>query len=183
MSGLAAATNRVLETLASSASALARSSSAFSRVSSPVRSRTRRSSVALARSSASAALTRGVMWVQAAVGHAVRAHFDHQAALGKAFEEWLGLARVSGDALGDEAVGIFGVVLAVPGDFAQNLAERDADPRQFVRQVKNFAELSVPADQRQLLVEHRDALPHVIERGLQDFAVVMDRGISVVEKF
>ena len=64
MSWLAAATNRVFDTLASSASALARSSSALSRVSSPVRSRTRRSSVALARSSASAAFTLAVMSVK-----------------------------------------------------------------------------------------------------------------------
>src|SRR3984885_1299744 len=94
---------------------------------------------------------------QAAVGHAVRAHFDHQATFGKAFEERLAFGRISGDALGDEAVDVFGVALAVPGDVAQNLAERDADPRQFVRQIEDFAELPVPADQRRLLVEHRDA--------------------------
>ena len=41
---------------------------------------------------------------QAAVGHAVGAHFDHQAALGEAFEERLGLGGVFGDALGDELV-------------------------------------------------------------------------------
>ena len=34
----------------------------------------------------------------------------------------------------------------------------------------------------QLLVEHGDALAHVIERGLQDFAVVVDRRIGVVEQ-
>ncbi len=32
------------------------------------------------------------------------------------------------------------------------------------------------------LVEHRDALAHVVERGLQDFAVVVDRGVGVVEQ-
>ena len=48
--------------------------------------------------------------------------------------------------------------------------------------VEDLAELPVPADQMQVLVEHRDALPHVIERGLQDFAVVVDRGIGVVEQ-
>ena len=63
MSWLAAATKRVFDTLASSASALARSSSVLSRVSSLVRSRTLRSSVALARSNASAAFTLGVMSV------------------------------------------------------------------------------------------------------------------------
>ena len=62
-SWLAAARKRVLETLASSATALARLSSILSRVSSSVRSRTRRSSVSLARSSVSAAVTLSVMSV------------------------------------------------------------------------------------------------------------------------
>ena len=60
MSWLAAARKRVLEALASSAIPLASASSEFSRVSSSVRSRTRFSSVALARSSASAASKLGV---------------------------------------------------------------------------------------------------------------------------
>ena len=60
MSWLAAARNRVFEMLASSAVLLASASSEFSRVSSSVRSRTRFSSVALARSSASAASKLGV---------------------------------------------------------------------------------------------------------------------------
>ena len=119
MSWLAAATNRVFETLASSASALARSSSALSRVSSPVRSRTRRSSVALARSSASAAFTLGVMSVKVVTrppsGMRFAAHFDHQAAFGEAFEERLGFGGVSGDAFGDEFVDVLGIALAVLG--------------------------------------------------------------------
>ena len=68
------------------------------------------------------------------------------------------------------------------GDVTQNVVERDADARQFVRQIEDVAELPVPADQGQVLVEHGDALAHVIERGLQDFAVVVDRGIGVVEE-
>ena len=47
---------------------------------------------------------------------------------------------------------------------------------------EDLAELPVPADQVQVLVEHRDALAHVVERGLQDFAVVVDRRIGVVEE-
>ena len=50
------------------------------------------------------------------------------------------------------------------------------------RQVEDLAELPVPADQLQVLVEHRDALAHVVERGLQDFAVVVDRGVGIVEQ-
>ena len=64
MSWLAAARNLVLEMLASSASALARPSALLRRVSSSVRSCTRRSSDSLARSSSSAAFTLGVMSVK-----------------------------------------------------------------------------------------------------------------------
>src|SRR3569833_2445147 len=60
MSWLAAARKRVLEMLASSAALLARASYEFSRVKSSVRSRTRFSKVALARSKASAASNEGV---------------------------------------------------------------------------------------------------------------------------
>jgi hypothetical protein len=60
MSWLAAARKRVFEMLASSALLLASANSEFSRVSSSVRSRTRFSRVALARSSASAASKEGV---------------------------------------------------------------------------------------------------------------------------
>jgi hypothetical protein len=64
MSWLAAARKRVFEMLACSASALARPSSVLRWVSSSVRSRTRRSSDSLARSSSSAAFTVGVMSVK-----------------------------------------------------------------------------------------------------------------------
>jgi hypothetical protein len=64
MSWLAAARKRVFEILASSASALARTSSVLRRVNSSVRSRTRRSSDSLARSNSSAAFTLGVMSVK-----------------------------------------------------------------------------------------------------------------------
>ena len=121
---------------------------------------------------------------QAAVGHAVGAHFDHQPAFGEALEERLGLGRVSGDPLGDLRVEVLPSIAgaACLRDMAQNFVERDADAGEPVRQIENFAELPVPADQRKLLVEHRDALPHVIERRLQNFAVVVDRRIGVVEQ-
>ena len=63
-----------------------------------------------------------------------------------------------------------------------DLVEPDADADEFRGQIENFAELPVPADQLQVLVEYRDALAHVVERGLQYFAVVLDRGIGVVEQ-
>ena len=70
----------------------------------------------------------------------------------------------------------------MPGDVAQDVAEPGAEPRQLVRQIENLAELPVPADQRQILVEYGDALSDMIERSLQHFAVVVDRGMGVVEQ-
>ena len=68
------------------------------------------------------------------------------------------------------------------GDIAQDVVKRNADAGQFVRQIEHLAELAIPADEMQLLVEHGDALAHVIERGLQNLAVVVDRRIGVVEQ-
>jgi len=48
---------------------------------------------------------------------------------------------------------------------------------------EQVAELTVRADQVQVDVEYGDALPHVVERGLQDLAVEMQRGMGVVEQF
>jgi len=43
--------------------------------------------------------------------------------------------------------------------------------------------LPVGADQLQIGVEHRDALAHMVQRGLQDLAVEMQRGVGIVEQF
>ncbi len=51
------------------------------------------------------------------------------------------------------------------------------------RQRQNFDELPVRADQLQIRVEHRDALPHMIQCGLQDLAIEMRRGVGIVEQF
>ena len=50
------------------------------------------------------------------------------------------------------------------------------------RQRENFAELGVRADQLQIRIEHRDALAHMVQRGLQDLAVEMQRGMGIVEQ-
>ena len=42
--------------------------------------------------------------------------------------------------------------------------------------------MAIPANQLQVLVKDGDALPHVIERGLQNFAIVLDRRIGIVEQ-
>ncbi len=44
------------------------------------------------------------------------------------------------------------------------------------------AELAVPADEPEVAIEHRDPLRHLIERGLEEVAVVLDRGRGLVEK-
>ncbi len=71
---------------------------------------------------------------------------------------------------------------ALFGIVADDLFERDADAGQLRRQVEDFAELAVPADQPHVLVVDGDALAHMVERGLQDFAVVVDRRVGVVEQ-
>src|ERR1700728_344132 len=118
---------------------------------------------------------------QAAIGHAVGANLDDQAAFGEAFEEGLAFAGVFGNALGHLPVEARRVARALR-DMAEDLVERDADAGEPVRQIEDLAELAVPAEQRQLLVEHRDPLPDVVERGLQNLAIVVDRRIGVVEK-
>ena len=61
--------------------------------------------------------------------------------------------------------------------------KRNPDLHQMRRQPENFAELPVRADQLQIRVEHRDALPHMVQRGLQDLAVEVQRGVGIVEQF
>ena len=86
------------------------------------------------------------------------------------------------EVLGDARVEILLVMVAVLGDVTQNLVERDADPGEAVRQIENLAELPVPANEIEVLVEYGDALAHVVERGLQNLAVVVKRRIGVVEQ-
>src|SRR5262245_21640253 len=162
--------------LACSASALARPSSVLSRVSSSVRSCTRRSRDSLARSRSSAAFTVGVISVKvvdAAVRHRVCAHLHHQIAFRETLEKGLTACDVAREPFVHEhlhSVLVRGPVLdAEP----QDMVEAGTDAGELGRQRKNLAELPVPADQMELLVEYGDALAHVIERGLQDFAIVV----------
>jgi hypothetical protein len=66
---------------------------------------------------------------------------------------------------------------------AQDVGKANAGANQARWQIEDLAELPVPANQLQVLVEDGDALPHVIERSLQNFAVVLDRRIGIVEQF
>ncbi len=119
---------------------------------------------------------------EAAVRHVVGADFDHEAALGEALADRLAAGEVALDAVVHEVFDAPGPERALFAVVAQDFVEPDADARECQRQVENFAELPIPADELQVLVEHRDALAHVIERGLQDFAVVLDRRVGVVEQ-
>ena len=187
MSWLAAARKRVLEMLACSASPLARPSSVLSRgqllgaLLHAAFERFVRAFELLRRLHARRDVGEGRD--DAAVRHAVRAHLHDQVALGEALEERLAAGDVARDALAHQRLRPRRRPSAPrAGVEAQDLVERRADAGELRRQFEDLAELPVPADQVQLLVEHRDALAHVVERGLQDFAVVVDRRIGVVEQ-
>src|ERR1044072_7633995 len=117
MSWLAAARKRVFEMLASSAALLASASSEFRRVNSSVRSRTRFSSVALARSSASAASKLGVTWDKVVTSPpsgmrlartSVAAHLNPHITVGQALQIGRALVGVGGQPHLDERVNVAG---------------------------------------------------------------------------
>ena len=58
----------------------------------------------------------------------------------------------------------------------------DAELHEVRRQHQDFAEMAVGADQLQVDVEHGDALPHMVERRLQDLPVEMRRRVGIVEQ-
>jgi hypothetical protein len=73
-------------------------------------------------------------------------------------------------------------VWSSPSVEAQDVGKADAGAHQARRQIQDFAELPVPADQLQILVKDSDALPHVVKRRLQDFPVVLDCRVGIVEQ-
>ena len=64
----------------------------------------------------------------------------------------------------------------------EDFRQGNAELHQMRRQRQDFAEMAVGADQLQVGVEHRDALAHMVERGLQDLAVEMRRRMGIVEQ-
>ena len=84
--------------------------------------------------------------------------------------------------VGDELVDVAGAEVAALGAGAQDPVERHADPAQLRRQVQQLAELPVPADQPHVLVEHAEAVAHLVERRLQQVAVVLQRLGGIVEQ-
>ena len=84
--------------------------------------------------------------------------------------------------VGDQLVDVAGAEVAALGARAQDAIERCADPTELGRQVEKLAELPVPADQLHVLVEHAQAVPHLVERRLQQVAIVLQRLGGIVEQ-
>ena len=118
----------------------------------------------------------------AAIRHPVRAHVDHQSAFGEPFE--IGGARpcVMRHAGAHEGLAAAALQPRAVGHRGEDFAQARADMHALRRHVENFTEAPVPADQPRLGVENRNALAHMLERGLQQFAIVMDRGIRLVQQ-
>ena len=85
-------------------------------------------------------------------------------------------------AVGHELVDVAGAEVAALGAGAQDPVERRADAAELGRQVQELAELPVPADQLHVAVEHAQAVAHLVERRLQQVAVVLQRFGRVVEQ-
>ena len=60
--------------------------------------------------------------------------------------------------------------------------KRHADLAELGRKVEEVAIAPVPADEAEILVEHADALRHLVERDLHEVARVLDRFRRVVEQ-
>ena len=120
---------------------------------------------------------------QPAAWHAVGPHFDHHMAVRKPLEIGLALGGVGGQALIDRGVVVAEAGGADRAEEFQDFPKRNSDLHQMRRQAENLAELPVRTDQLQIRIEHRDALPHMIERGLQHLAVEMQRGVRIIQQF
>src|SRR5215471_19616509 len=117
----------------------------------------------------------------AAVWHAVGANLDHQA-LREALQEGLIAGDVALDLHANEFLNVRRSNVAARAVETQNVGEPNTHANQAWRQIEDFAELPVPADQLQFLVKYGDALAHVIKRRLQNLAVVLNCRIGVVQE-
>src|SRR5262249_18831987 len=102
----------------------------------------------------------------AAVRHRVRTHLHDQIAVVKAFQKRLAACDVTGKPLAHERLGGVFVRSALFGGEAQDVVEAGANPSELRRQCEDLAELAIPTDEMQLLVEYRDALANMVKRGL-----------------
>ncbi|BAM86795.1 hypothetical protein S58_07820 [Bradyrhizobium oligotrophicum S58] len=114
---------------------------------------------------------------EAAIRHAVGADLDHHVAVGEAFEIGLALSGVGGEPAREQCLAVLVGGRADRAHEFENFLQGAADLHQMRRQAEQVDELAVGADQLQIGVEHRDALAHMVQRGLQDLAVEMQRGV------
>ena len=66
-----------------------------------------------------------------------------------------------------------GLLMPALRHVAHDLLQRGSNPPELRRQHQDFAELPVPADELHFLVEHGKALAHMVERGLQQVAIIL----------
>jgi len=116
----------------------------------------------------------------AAVRHAVCAYFDNDA-FGETLQERFASRRVALE-LSVHELFHFRLLAAAVVE-TEDVGESNVGPNEARRQIQDFSELSIPAYEMQVLVEYCDALSHMIERGLQDFAIVLNRCVGIVEQF
>ena len=119
---------------------------------------------------------------ETAARHPVGADFNDHVAVGQALQVGRAFGGVGLQPSLQQRVGIALVGRADSAHEFQDFLQRDAELYQMRRQREDFAELGVRADQLQIGVEHRDALPHMVQCGLQDLAVEMQRGVGIVEQ-
>ena len=118
----------------------------------------------------------------ATVRHRIGTHFHDQVALGEALQKRLAAVDVTAELLTHERISSLLIGRALLGMEAHNVVERSANPSQLRGQRKDLPELPIPANEKEILVEYRDALAHLVERGLQDLTVVMNGGVGIVEQ-
>ncbi len=118
-----------------------------------------------------------------AAGHPVGAHLDHHVPIGQTLQIGLALGGIGGQPPFHQSILLAEVRRRDGRHEFKDFAQGNPDLDQMRRQAQDFAELAVGADQLQVGVEHGDALPHMVQRGLQYLAVEMQRGVGVVEQF
>src|SRR5690606_9252309 len=72
--------------------------------------------------------------------------------------------------------------IAANGTRSQYLLERNADRNQVFRQIEQFAVLAVPADEPHIAIEDAEAVPDLIERGLEKVSIVLQCLRGIIEE-
>jgi hypothetical protein len=119
---------------------------------------------------------------EAGVWHAVGTHFDHHPAVGKPLKYRIGGRRVTLQTFDEEVIDLARPKRTALGHEAENVVKPDPNPDEVGWQLQDLAKAAVPTDQVEILVVDRDTLADLVERRLQNLAVVLDRRIGVVEQ-